>query len=57
MLKKARHLTRPTPADTSPARPETAKTASSPKEAPSPKQGPANYHFIRGGWNDPNCAR
>jgi len=39
MLKKARFLTRPTLAATSPARPESAKTASSPKDAPFPKQG------------------
>ena len=34
-----RLLTRPTLAATSPARPESAKTASSPKDAPCPKQG------------------
>ena len=39
MLKKARLLTRPTLAATSPARPESAKTASSPMDAPCPKQG------------------
>jgi len=39
MLKKASLLTRPTPAATSPARPESAETASSPKYAPCPKQG------------------
>jgi len=39
MLKKARLLTRPTPADISPSRPESAKTASSPWDAPCPKQG------------------
>ena len=33
-LKKSAFLTRPTPAITSPARPESAKTASSPKDAP-----------------------
>ena len=38
MLKKASLLTRPTPAATSPARPESAKTASSPKDAPCPRQ-------------------
>ena len=32
-------LTRPTLAVTSPARPESAKTASSPRDAPCPKQG------------------
>jgi len=35
----ARLLTRPTPATTSPARPESAKTASSPRDAPYPMQG------------------
>jgi len=39
MLKKARLLTRPILAATSPARPESAETASSPKYAPCPKQG------------------
>ena len=39
MLKKARFLTRPTLAATSPSRPESAKTASSPMGAPCPKQG------------------
>ncbi|TKS58004.1 MAG: hypothetical protein EWM73_03651 [Nitrospira sp.] len=39
MLKKASLLTRPTLATTSPARPESAKTASPPKDAPCPKQG------------------
>src|SRR4029077_1812155 len=38
-LKKARPLTRPTLAATSPARPESAKTDSSPRDAPYPKQG------------------
>jgi hypothetical protein len=33
------HHTRPAPAATSPARPESAKTASSPKDAPCPTQG------------------
>ena len=33
VLKMARLLTRPTPAATSPARPESAKTASSPRDA------------------------
>jgi hypothetical protein len=37
----ARLLTRPTLAATSPARPEYAKTASSPRDAPCPKQGRA----------------
>ena len=36
---KASFLTRPTPAVTSPARPESAKTASSPRDAPCPMQG------------------
>ncbi len=39
MLKKASLLTRPTPAVISPARPESAKTDSSPWDAPNPKQG------------------
>ncbi len=39
MLKKAGLLTRPTPAVISPARPESAKTASSPMDARCPKQG------------------
>src|SRR6266850_4265870 len=39
MLKKSRLLTRPTLAVISPARPESAGTASSPRDAPSPKQG------------------
>jgi hypothetical protein len=41
MLKKARSLTCPTLAATSPARPESAKTASSPGDAPRPKQAAA----------------
>jgi hypothetical protein len=48
MLKKARLLTRPTLADTSPARPESAKTASSPKDAPSPKQGRSELSLYKG---------
>jgi hypothetical protein len=39
MLNRARLLTRPTLAVTSPARPESAKTDSSPWDAPCPKQG------------------
>ena len=39
MFKNARLLTRPTLAATSPARPESAKTASSPRDAPCPRQG------------------
>ena len=39
MLKKARLLTRPTLATTSLARPDSAKTASSPRDAPYPMQG------------------
>ena len=39
MLKKDGRLTRPAPAVTSPARPESAKTASSHRDAPCPKQG------------------
>jgi hypothetical protein len=57
MLEKARLLTRPTLAVISPAHPESAKTDSSLWDAPCPKQGRTNYHFIRGGWDDPNCAQ
>ena len=39
MLKKARLLTRPTLAAISPARPESAKTASSPRDSPCTRQG------------------
>ena len=39
MLKKARLLTRPTLAVISPSHPESAKAASSPRDAPCPKQG------------------
>jgi hypothetical protein len=39
MLNKTRLLTRTTLAVISPARPESAKTASSPRDAPCPKQG------------------
>ena len=39
ILKKARLLTRPTPATISPSRPESAKTDSLPCDAPCPKQG------------------
>jgi len=38
-LKKLVLLTHPTLAATSPTRPESAKTASSPKDTPCPKQG------------------
>jgi hypothetical protein len=41
----------------SPALPESAKTASSPKDAPFPKQGRTELSFIRDGWDNPNCAR
>src|SRR5437870_12634624 len=58
MLKKARLLTRPTLAVISPARPESAKTASLPRDAPYPMQGRSELSLlIRGGWDDPNCAR
>jgi len=57
MLKQARLLTRPTPAATSPAHPESAKTVSMPMDASYPKQSAVNVHLIRGGWDDPNCAR
>ena len=39
LLKKANIITHPTLATISPARPESAKTASSPRDAPSPKRG------------------
>ena len=39
MLKKVRLLTRPTLAVISPSHPESAKTDSSPRDAPCPKQG------------------
>ena len=42
MLKKARLLTRPTPARL---------------DAPFPKQGRSERSLIRGGWDDPNCAQ
>ena len=51
MLKKARILTRPTPAAISPARPESAKTASSPWDAHNPERGPSNsLHLPLGEW-------
>jgi hypothetical protein len=46
MLNKARLLTRPTLADTSPARPESAKTASSPKDALYPERGPSHSLYL-----------
>ena len=57
MLKKARLLTRPIPAATSPACPESAKTASSPRDVLVPCKTAASCHFIRGGRDDPNCAQ
>ena len=57
MLKKAKLLTRPTLADISPAHPEAAKTASSPKDAPFRQARPQRAVTFRGGWDDPNCAR
>jgi hypothetical protein len=42
MLKKARLLTRPTPAR---------------RDATCPSKAASSYHLIRGGWDDPNCAR
>jgi hypothetical protein len=47
MLKKARLLTHPSLAATSPARPESAKTASSPRNAPCPKQGRSERGRLR----------
>ena len=57
MLKQAELLTRPTLATISPARPESAKTASPPRNAPFPKQGRSDLSFLRDGWDDPHCAR
>ena len=48
MLKKARLLTRPNLAVVSPARPESAKTDSSPWDAPCPKQGPSELSLTKG---------
>ncbi len=48
MLKKTRLLTRPTLATTSPSRPESAKTASLPKDAPCPKQGCSDLSLYKG---------
>ena len=50
---KAGLLTRPTPATTSPTRPEPGETGSSPRDAPSPKQGrsenlPTPYTSLKG---------
>ena len=45
MLKKARHLTHSTPAATAPARPESAKTAFSPRDAPCPEHGDRPSHL------------
>ena len=47
MLKQAALLTRPTPANISPARPESAKTDSSPWDAPFPKQGRSSSGYPR----------
>jgi hypothetical protein len=46
MLKKVRLLTRPTLAATSSARPESAKTASSPRDAFYPERGPSNSLYL-----------
>ena len=58
MLKKARLLTRPTPATISPSHPESARTVSSPMDAPFRGQGrnTLSLYLLRGDWNDPNCA-
>ncbi len=48
MLKKARLLTHPTLAATSPALPESAKAASSPKDAACPKQGRSELSLYTG---------
>jgi len=57
MLKKARLLTRPTPAVISPAHPESARQTLRPGTCLVPSKAAANYHFIRGGWDDPNCTQ
>jgi len=53
MLKKAGLLTRPTLVVISPSRPESAKTASSPRDAPFPKQGRSVLSLYKGwvGWS------
>jgi len=48
MLKKTRLLTRPTLVVISPSRPESAKTASSPRDAPFPKQGRSVLSLYKG---------
>ena len=48
MLKKSRLLTRPTQAVISPARPESAKTDSSPWDAPCPRQGRSELSLYKG---------
>jgi hypothetical protein len=48
MLKNARLLTRPTLATISPSRSESAKTASLPRDAPSPKQGRSQLSLLYG---------
>ena len=57
MLKKASFLTRPTLAATSPSRSASAKTAAYPVTRLAPCKAVANYPFLRGGWDDPNCAQ
>jgi hypothetical protein len=57
MLKKASLLTRSTLTVISAARPESAKTDSSPWAAPCPKQGRSELSLYKGGWDDPNCAQ
>ena len=52
---KASVLTRPTPVTTSPSRPESAETASLPKDALFHSKAAARYRLIRGGWDDPNA--
>ena len=48
-----RLLTRPTLAATSPARPESAKTASSTRDVPCPRQGRSDLSLTKGwlGWS------
>ena len=50
IFKKATVFTRPTLAVISPARPESAKAAPSPKDAPCPKQGRGELSLIFKGW-------
>ena len=57
MLKKARLLTRPTLAATSPSHPASAKTVALPSDAPCLSKAAASYSFSRGGLDNPNCSQ